>query len=132
MNMHTLKELIGEGPLTLSVNGDCMTGALNNGSMVSVEHKRWYWPGDVIILAKADDSLVSHRFLGYALGRSGWLALTRADKAEMADSPCHVSRILGRVESVGGTVFSCTFMQRFTAIFNYFDMLAHSLVSRLS
>lgn len=131
MYFDTIKSLINEGPLTIYVDGECMTGTLKDGGRLSVEQKSLYWPGDVIVFARGDNSLVSHRFLGYARGRSGWLALTRADVSNSADCPCHVSRILGKVQSVENTRIKCTRGHRLKAVFHYFEALMHTLMTRL-
>ena len=97
MYFEAIKALCSQAPLTLAINGDCMTGTLPHGGRVKIEHRDVYWPGVVIVYARGDDGLVSHRFLGYVRRRRDWLAITRADNSTSADAPRSSSRILGKV-----------------------------------
>ncbi len=81
--------------LRFRVRGDCMPG-LADESHVTVRKQRFYLPGDVVVVRRSDHWNV-HRFLGYALGRHGWIALTRADRATAADPAIQIDRLEGSV-----------------------------------
>lgn len=97
MLFNIINQLSNEGPLTLRVSGDCMTGSIAHGSLVQIERRAFYWPGDIVVYGRGDDHLVVHRFLGYAPGRAGWNGITQADNTRYADAPMAVVRILGKV-----------------------------------
>jgi len=102
-----LKEFSRDGALTLRVSGSCMPGAFADGAKITVQQRRFYLPGDVLVYARADDVLVAHRLLGYLPGLAGWRVLTKADDSRKADHPAALARVLGRVESVDGVGFGC-------------------------
>lgn len=81
--------------LRFRVRGDCMPG-LPNESQVTVRKQRFYLPGDIVVVRRSDHWNV-HRFLGYALGRHGWVALTRADRGTVADPAIRIEHVEGSV-----------------------------------
>lgn len=81
--------------LRFRVRGDCMP-ELPNESSVTVRKRLFYLPGDILVVRRSDHWNV-HRFVGYALGRRGWVALTHADSGTAADAAAHIDRIEGAV-----------------------------------
>ena len=102
MQFETILEMSHSGPLTLRVDGGCMGESLPDGSLVTIKSKTIYWPGDVVVVARGDDRLVSHRLLGYFYGRKGWNVITRADNEKDHDDPVPVARVLGKATQVDG------------------------------
>lgn len=68
-----------------------------NGVSVAVRKRRFYLPGDVLVVRRAEH-WNAHRFLGYALGRQGLLAITQADDSVGADPAALASAIVGRAQ----------------------------------
>jgi hypothetical protein len=130
MDFKNIKALGMQVPLTLVINGDCMTGVLHDGCRVVTEYRRLYCPGDIIIYARGDDVLVSHRFLGYVLRRRGWLALTRADQSLITDAPCPVARVLGKIIRVDDKEVRVTTRQRILSFTHYWLAVAGWLEDR--
>ena len=119
MLFDALNQLSSDGPLTLDVDGDCMTGSLSHGSQVQIERRRFYWPGDIVVYGRGDERLVAHRFLGYIPGRRGLCVVTRADGATGADAPVVVGRILGKVLRVDRLPSTPSTWQRLRSIVYY-------------
>ena len=119
MLFDAINQLSNDGPLTLDVDGDCMTGCISHGSQVQIERQSFYWPGDIIVYGRGDDHLVVHRFLGYVLGRHGWCGVTQADNTTRADAPVAVGRILGKVLRVDQVPVDCSLWQRLRSFVNY-------------
>lgn len=69
----------------------------SHGDSLRVRRRRLYWPGDVVVV-RSRDCWISHRFLGYALGRRGLIVLTQADSSRHADPAARVNRVAGRVD----------------------------------
>jgi len=70
---------------------------IEHGQRVRIVRRRFYAPGDVVVVRRKDHWNI-HRFLGYAWGSNGLVALTQADDATWHDPPAPVQRMLGRVE----------------------------------
>lgn len=87
----------------MRVTGNCMRQVIPVDSEVRLEAKRMYWPGDIVAFKRGADQVVSHRYLGCLPGRSGWLAVTRADNAPHADAPVRFSDLLGHVTHINGS-----------------------------
>ena len=119
-------------PMTLVVDGQCMGDSLPHGSEVRIEPRRFYWPGDIVVYGRGDGRLVSHRFLGYIRGRTGWLALTRADTARAADGPVKVDRVLGVLRQIGDEPVHADAETRLSAALRYLPAATRLIASRLS
>lgn len=89
-----------------------MGNALPCGSEVRVRKQSVYWPGDIVLFARGDGQLVSHRMLGYLPGRTGWLVLTQADAESHPDPVIPASRVLGAVEAINGQPARCSLRWR--------------------
>ena len=131
MHFETIKELVVDESLTLSVNGDCMIGTLQDGSDIRVEKRRVYWPGDVIVYARGDGTLVTHRFLGYVYRRPHWKVITRADRGSTADVPCQLARVLGKVVKVDNTPMSVSAHDRVLASVRFCMVLVRWLTAKM-
>ena len=93
--MENLRLRLGES-VYFEVRGDCMR-VLHHGARVPVRRKRFYLPGDVVVVRRSDH-WNAHRFLGYAPSVHGVVALTQADDAAQRDPAALVSANLGRAE----------------------------------
>jgi hypothetical protein len=99
-NAATLQALVSlahERPLRVRVAGHCMAPLVQDGAIVEIEPARFYWPGDVLALARSGGQLVLHRVLGYRPTRRGYELITRGDATPLSDAPVAASRVLGRV-----------------------------------
>lgn len=132
MQLELLTPFSRDGGLTLHVNGDCMAGTFADGSQLRVRRRAAYLPGDVLVYARGDGELVSHRLLGFLPGRSGWRVLTRADNQTQADSPAGLSRVLGRVTHIDGAALQCSLAKRIRSGLAYFPGVAGWLKKRLA
>jgi hypothetical protein len=131
MQFEVLKNFIQEGPLTVVVDGDCMQQTIASGSRLRLEGGRRYWPGDVIAFKRGDGNVVSHRFLGYAPGRTGWRVITRAENTSQVDVPVPVREVLGKVTYVDDELFNPMMKDRARAVAQYFAAVMRWLFSRL-
>ncbi|MEM9730831.1 MAG: hypothetical protein AAF997_19775 [Myxococcota bacterium] len=84
-------------PVAFCVRGSCMRG-LGDGERVQVRRRRRYFPGDVVVVRRADHFSI-HRFLGYAWSGGGWLALTQADRDPCPDPASHVRAVVGAADA---------------------------------
>ncbi len=98
--------------IDVRVRGMCMRG-LEDGAQIRVRRRRFYLPGDVVMVRRMDHWNV-HRLLGVAPGRHGWLVLTSADFGARHDPPRPVQELVGRVEH------PVTFRERLRALGGYF------------
>ena len=80
--------------VTFAIRGDCMPGLAERAH---VRRQRWYLPGDVVVVRRRNYFDV-HRFLGYAPGTRGIVALTQADVALEPDPAASIDAIVGRAE----------------------------------
>jgi hypothetical protein len=121
--IEALRAMAREGPLRLTVAGACMEPSLADGAFVSVEARRFYWPGDVVAFADARGRIVLHRALGV---RRGCVLLTQADRAGAPDSAVPLARILGRV--AGATPLG----ERLVALARFGRFVCARLAARLT
>jgi hypothetical protein len=118
----TLRELAAETPVSLWVSGDCMAPQLESGAMIQVARRRFYWPGDPLVVHAADGRLLVHRLLGgYSKGR-GWRWLTQADNALRPDAAVPADRIIGKVcgGQCAAAMVRVPFAHRLRAILRFF------------
>ena len=106
--------------VNFTVRGNCMQ-ILVNGESVAVRRQRFYLPGDVVVVRRRDH-WNAHRFLGYALGVHGVVALTQADEAVSQDPAALARAIVGRAEC------GVTLPDRVTALGRY----ARALLLRMT
>ena len=126
-----LHNLSAEGPIQVRVRGGCMDPVLADGELASVERRRIYWPGDVIVF-QATDGLRAHRLLGYRPTREGLAAVTRPDASIDAwDAPVQRREILGRVTAVeSGAALHVSFGQRLRSIGRFVSLASRKLFKR--
>ncbi|MCB1826577.1 MAG: S24/S26 family peptidase [Candidatus Competibacteraceae bacterium] len=92
-----LRDLATETPVSIRVSGECMAPLLASGAVIQVIGRRFYWPGDPVVVHAHDGRLLVHRLLGgYSKGR-GWRWLTQADNALRPDTAVPAERIIGKV-----------------------------------
>lgn len=106
--LEALRDVARHEPLRLTLAGQCMEPELADGCAVDVVAARVYWPGDVVVFARRDGTLVAHRLLGYRPGRP-MRAFTQADRSASPDSAVALHEIVGRVVapvSVGARLFA--------------------------
>lgn len=92
-----LRELAVESSLSLRLKGDCMTPLLHDGAVIRVVGRRFYWPGDAVVIHALDGRLMAHRVIGFYPweGKLHWL--TQADNAILPDAAVTKERIIGKV-----------------------------------
>ena len=112
--------------------GNCMAGSFPDGAELLIERRALYLPGDVVVYARGDDTLVAHRLLGYLPGRGGWRILTRADNTLKADQPAALSRVVGRAVRQDGVALECSFSTRIASSLAYFPGVINWLKKRLA
>jgi hypothetical protein len=132
MHFDIVQELSYSGPLTIRVNGACMGANLPHGSDVTIIRKAIYWPGDIVVIGRADDQMYSHRFLGYLPGKRGWKAVTIADSEIQPDPTVRAKRILGKVLSINGGTTVMTSRQRLRSIFTYLRVVPRIIHSHFA
>lgn len=96
-----LRRIAREGPVEVSVRGDCMAPLLTDGARVRVAAARIYWPGDVLVFRGADGRLLAHRLLGYRPYGGGLALVTRGDGCAVHDAPVPPAAVLGRIAAAG-------------------------------
>ncbi|MCW5204494.1 S24/S26 family peptidase, partial [Desulfobulbus sp. N2] len=97
-----LRELAADTPLRFRTQGCCMSPLLEDGAVVEITNKRFYWPGDVLVFRHQDGHALVHRLIGYAPCFSGIRYITKADRAFQLDASVGRQQILGVVK--GGDV----------------------------
>jgi len=80
--------------LTLTVRGDSMLPALEDGDRVRVTRSKMAWPGD-IVLVPIGDRLVMHRMLGLRLVGGKLAMVTRGDATSKHDPATPVADVIG-------------------------------------
>jgi hypothetical protein len=87
-----LRELASDG-VTLRVRGGCMAPLLADGAAVTVQRRRVYLPGDVVVFRTPAGELAAHRVLGW---RAGGL-VTQGDRCDVHDAPVARGAVVGAV-----------------------------------
>jgi hypothetical protein len=131
MQYHYIQEMSRSGPLTIRVNGQCMADSLPDGSDVTIVRRVLYWPGDIVILGRGDGQLLSHRILGYVVGRRGWRAVTMADTESKPDAPVPLNRILGKAVMVNGESLQVQTWQRLLSFIALFRVMPGLILTSL-
>ena len=132
MYFEAITELSRSGPLTVRVNGACMSDTVPDGCYIQFDRQSWYLPGDILVFSRGDKQWVSHRLLGYAPGRSGWKVITKADRETRPDAPHPVSRVLGKAIAINGIPFQPGFCSRLRAAKDLFPALLHLCRQRVT
>ena len=91
-----LRDMVREGPLELTVRGNCMAPRAGDGERVRIAAARVYLPGDVVAFQAGDGRLRLHRLLGYRPHVGGLACVTRGDHCPCHDGPVPLDRLLGR------------------------------------
>ena len=131
MYYQAIKEICQSGPVTVRVDGECMGENLPHGCVATVVRKSFYWPGDVLVLGRGDDRLVSHRLLGYFPGTNGWNILTKADVERHPDAPVPLPRIIGKVTRIDGEAYEIALSERLRSIRQFAFGLISYIRSRI-
>ena len=83
--------------MSVRVSGECMAPLLESGAMIQVVRRRYYWPGDPVVVHAPDGRLLVHRLpCCYSKGQ-GWRWLTQADHALRPAVAVLAERIIGKV-----------------------------------
>lgn len=127
MQFELLKSFVREGPLTMTVDGNCMQQTIPNGSRLRLESCRTYWPGDAVAFRRSDGEIVCHRFLGYILTRTGWRAITGAENTHQMDAPVYLKDVLGKVTLLDGRHYRPGFNDRTAAVKFYLSSIIKKL-----
>ena len=118
--------------MTVQVTGECMGNNLPDGSQVRLLRQRFYLPGDIVVFARSDQHMVSHRLLGFAPGRDGIKAITRADREKRFDRPFEPERILGKVVAIDGKATAYTLLTRARSLVRFVGALFSLMQERFS
>jgi hypothetical protein len=97
-----LRELAADTPLRFRIQGCCMSPLLEDGAVVEITDKKFYWPGDVLVFRGRDGRVLVHRLIGLYPCFGGIRYITKADRAFQPDASVGRQRILGVVK--GGDV----------------------------
>ncbi len=114
-----LRDLAASEPVSLTVNGDCMRPALEDGDRIRVRRARFYLPGDLLAFQRSDGRLLVHRLLGYSIGRHGLQILARGDHLSREDEPVAFAQVVGRVIATGHRRTSIRLVERLRAVLHY-------------
>ncbi len=96
--IHTvLRKIIRQESLTVTVQGNCMEPLLEDGARVEVRRKKFYLPGDVVVILSPSGCYLVHRFLGCYPGQGTVRFVTRADNGFRPDGAVAAGAVLGRV-----------------------------------
>lgn len=123
-----LGSLSVDEPVTMRVRGCCMTPLIQDGALIRVRRKRFYWPGDIIVFRLPDGRLAVHRLIGI-YPRNGLRYLTQPDRGFRPDGPVDGTKIVGRI--VGGDcrreAFAIPIRRRLQAIARFAGVVAKRL-----
>ena len=97
-----LRQMAADTPLSLHIQGDCMSPLILDGARVRISRQRFYLPGDILVFRAANNRLTAHRLLFFFPGRDGIYCVTRSDMGTIPDKPVQLEQIIGRV--TGGEV----------------------------
>ena len=97
--------LLAQQPFSITINGQCMQPVLRNNSLVSVQSKTTYWPGDILVFEAHPGTLSSHRLMGAmarfsepdSASRVMLHYLTKADNTNQPDGWVTRDQIIGKV-----------------------------------
>lgn len=105
----------------INVSGDCMQPHLAHGAQLRVQSRRFYWPGDLLLVHSQALGLFVHRLIGGYRTGGEWRWLTQADTAIRPDPATTSDAIVGKV--VGGDcaleIVSVPFMHRAQALWKF-------------
>lgn len=113
-----------------------MAPLIADGAVVEVSAPRkFYWPGDVVVVANGQSGPALHRVIGVYWKRGGWKFMTQGDAAERPDSAMRSAQILGRV--CGGecseVILQVPLRQRLRALFRFLRFsMRHFVTKRLA
>jgi hypothetical protein len=97
MNLSTfeaLREVSRGAAMPLRIRGGCMAPAFDDGATVTVQARRFYFPGDVLVFRTNAGDLAAHRMLGWRRAA----LVTKGDGCEIHDAPVASHAILGAVD----------------------------------
>jgi hypothetical protein len=92
-----LRSIARVTPLPVTVRGNCMAPLIADGATVQVCARRYYLPGDILVVRGARGGYLAHRLLGAIWRRGGLRYLTCADAGNLPDHAALPSAVLGRV-----------------------------------
>lgn len=93
-----LRELAAVQPVSVRVNGVCMTPLVSEGARVDVAAPaRFYWPGDVVVVFLGARGYALHRVIGCYRRGGQWKFVTQGDRTHRPDTAVTAPLILGRV-----------------------------------
>lgn len=109
-----------------------MSPLIEDGAALEIKPRRYYWPGDVVVLRVGDGGLRVHRVLGYRPRRGHLELITQGDHATSHDLPVQRCEIIGRVR--GGqcspAVIDVPFRHRLWALGRFLILLARRMIGR--
>ena len=113
-----LRELAADTPLRFRIQGCCMSPLLEDGAVVEITDKRFYWPGGVLVFRGRDGRVLVHRLIGFYPCFGGIRYITKADRAFQPDASVGRQRILGVVKGgeAAPALANVPFAHRFRAL----------------
>ncbi len=84
------------------VASQSMSPLIRSGDRVRVGHAEpgALRPGDIVLVAAADGSLVTHRYVGSACAAGSTFLHTKGDRSLVLDPPWPAAGLVGRVEAI--------------------------------
>jgi len=121
-----LRDICAGEALYITARGHCMSPLIEDGARLSVERRRHYLPGDILVCRSAAGNYQVHRLLGAARWRGQKLLVTRGDNSTRTDGRIHLDQVLGKV--TGGDcdprAVSIPLSRRFTSLWKFFNFAA--------
>ncbi|MCI5210777.1 MAG: hypothetical protein D3910_18765 [Candidatus Electrothrix sp. ATG2] len=93
-----LREIAAQAPLRFRIQGRCMYPLLEDGAVVEISNKRFYWPGDVLVFRHRDGQVLAHRLIGFYPCVGGIRYITKADSTLQPDASVDRHQVLGVVK----------------------------------
>ena len=105
------------------------------GNKIQVQRRRFYWPGDVVIIyGSRRKQLLVHRMLGWRVVEGCIFVVTAGDANSYMDTPVPATDVLGRVVSCEGhspLAYGVSLKQRACAAVRYLSFGIQSLRRRI-
>lgn len=95
--LYTLRLLAADAGIPVRISGNCMSPLMEDRSVILVQSRPRYWPGDILTFLNQDGHLTTHRLLGIFPRNRKLYCLTQPDNHPRPDVPVPVSHILGKV-----------------------------------
>ncbi len=111
-----------------------MRPVLASGDRVLVAKKRFYLPGDILVYHGIEQTITSHRFLGYVITPRGLHVMTKADHGEQPDVLVRLQNIIGKITQIAPypEPLRISSRKRFDAVCDWLKFTSGVLLRKLS